>query len=118
MEINYIKLGMTIFIAITFSELIVNRIEIALVNKSFKEVNFNINKELEKSNRKYENSLKNIQMQKTIEFKKRKKENERIKSIRTTNDETCNFWSEEYSKVKSDYNKVMKNSACSRARND
>ena len=43
---------------------------------------------------------------------------QRISAKRKTNDETCNFWNGEYLKIKSEYNKVMKNSACKRASND
>lgn len=46
---------------------------------------------------------------------KSRQEYERKRSSNKTNRETCNFWREQYRKVKSDYNKNHKEAACKRA---
>lgn len=125
MEINYIKLGITLFLALTLSSLLVDGIETYLASRVLLETS----KQLEVQNQKnrlelvkqtQENERK---IKDRIEVNRKKavmvrKKAESLKSIRDTNNETCRFWTQQYDEAKSEYREQMKISACNRARND
>jgi len=133
MEINYIKLSLAIFIAVTLSTLTTDVIEVYFAKKAAEEIINVTVKELKRStielNKKINIPTLNINKEINELMNKRKerankslkKEIEKIQSIRAirkTNNDTCKFWNDEYIKRKSEYNEVMKNSACKRAAND
>ena len=131
--INYIKLGITLFIALTLSNLTVNEIEAYFAQKAMNEVmnsaisglkksTNDLDKKINLSKMNINKEIKKLTNERKIKIDKARRkemaEIQRISAIRKTNDETCRFWNSEYSKVKSDYNKIMKSSACKRASND
>jgi len=125
MEINYIKLGITLFLALTLSSLVVDGVEAYFAGQILIETTKKLKVQNQQNQTKLaaqaqENERRN---QARIETNRKKviadrKKAKSLQSIRNTNDETCIFWTQEYLKSKSEYRKQMKISACNRARND
>jgi len=133
MEINYIKLGITLFLALSISGIAVSSFDNYLDKKNtekiissaivgFKKSTDKLDRKIKTSRVNLNNEIKEFAQKRKIKIdkamKKEMAEIQRISAIRKTNDETCSFWSKEYSKANSEYNKVMKKSACNRAMND
>jgi DNA-binding protein H-NS len=125
MDINYIKLGFTLFTSITLAGLTIDGIEFVFAsisaNAALKEAKVELSK--------FEDQLKSQQIHDYINaqqakvkyqenIKKQNIENQRLLSIRKTNDDTCRYWTSELRKNKSDYNLVNQQAACKRAAND
>jgi hypothetical protein len=125
MEINHIKLGVTLFLALTLSTLFVDGVETYIAGQVLSEAS----KELKKHDKRKKtaeirqahkdriaNIAKNEENKKNID---RKRNNaERLRSLKRTNNKTCKYWKNQYSEGKSEYRKQMKIAACKRARND
>lgn len=134
-DFNYLKLGFTIFISVLFAGLILFFIEQNYYSNVFERFTSSIPKSIASiklpslpspianinttsvQSQTTDNLIK-LQQESRRQQKKLRSEALARKSIQNTNDETCSFWRERYSKNKHDYNKVNMNSACKRAAND
>ncbi|MFU2508858.1 hypothetical protein [Pseudoalteromonas sp. ASV78] len=121
MKLNYIKL----YFCLTFSGLtLLGVVELYLsyqLNTLEKELKArSIQNERDKKAAAVRRSLKaeEIKKHQAEQAKFRAIEQERINNARRINDETCQFWTGEYSEIKSERNKLMMDGACERARND
>ena len=125
MELNYYKLTLSLFVAITISSLLVDGIEAYIANQVLLEASEKIKIESEKVRAemlvKSEEAKRiyneNIRLE-HIKTQKRQNEIKKLNAIRKTNDETCAFWTKEYRENRTEYKEQMKKSACTRAMND
>ena len=125
MEINYIKSGITLFLALTISSLTVDGVRAYFASQVIAEAAnslkiHNKKSERERISKAQRQRLEDIDKHnRAVEAsKKQKASNIKLKSQRKTNNETCSYWTKQYSKIKSKYRKEMKKSSCNRARND
>jgi len=125
MEVNYIKLGVTMFLALTLSSLAVDGVRAYFASqvmieasKQLKIYNKKNKDELFKKNQKNKRIAKAQEKTRQNKIISQRNEYQKLKSIRKTNNETCSFWTKKYSEGKSEYRQQMKISACNRARND
>ncbi|GHF92066.1 hypothetical protein [Thalassotalea marina] len=117
-ELNYLKVGLTIFISIFLSLLSYHFFEkYLLVTKQEK-----VTPVIYQQPNDFSKTALQIQKQSLEQIKQirelNKEERNRINSIRRTNDETCQYWRSQYQKNYNDYNRSQMQSACSRAAND
>jgi len=128
MEINYIKLGITLFLAFASYKGIEAYFAGQLINETTRSMELSRQLQVDaqqaqlmrfkqedenrqKSSKIRENYLNSLPSKPKAVSKKQA-------AIRKTNDETCSYWTKKYKELKSDYNKNMKQSACNRASND
>ena len=125
MEINYIKLGITIFLALGLYKGIETYFTGQLINETTKNMEVSRKLQADAQLQRFKQADKN--RQKISEARenylnllpsKPKAESKKLAAIRETNNETCSYWTKKYKELKSDYSKSMKQSACNRARND
>jgi hypothetical protein len=125
MEINYIKLGITIFLAFGLYKGIETYFTGQLINEATK--NMEVSRKLQADAQLMQFKQVDKNRQKSLEIRdnylnslpsKPKSESKKLAAIRKTNTETCSYWTKKYKELKSDYSKNMKQSACNRARND
>jgi len=129
MDINYLKLGLTLFISLTLAGLTIDGVELLFAsmsaNAAIKQANVELTKfqEQQKSQQiqsyiKSQQAIEQSRIQNKEAIRKQNIEIQRLQSRRKTNDETCRYWTLEVQKLNSDYNKYNQKAACTRAAND
>lgn len=110
-EVNYLKLGLSIFISVLFSGSALIFLN-GYVQSEMVEPPQPIIKFIERPV-----PVNNIQPNVVSTLNQLDKLNQKKASIRATNQETCEYWRSEYNKNKNQLNKNRMQSACARARN-
>jgi len=128
MEINYIKLGITLFLAFASYKGIETYFTGRLINETTKsmEVSRKLqadaqHAQLMQFKQEDENRQRSSEVRESYLNSlpsKPKAVSKKLAAIRKTNDETCSYWTKKYKELKSDYSKNMKQNACNRAEND